>query len=542
MTFLENGDAVMVLDDGARIEIATGAGGTRLAVHAAEAGVPVHASGAMELVSPRSGPSPDGSTPWPGLGVLAFSVVGGAVLVRRWFKQRRQHVAVGGSRDRRQRGGASDVPTTRFSDVAGCAEAIEDLREMVDVLKHPEQFTAVGARTPKGAILSGPPGTGKTLLARAVAGEAGVPFFAAAGSDFVEMYVGVGAKRVRELFAKAEKAGGGIVFIDEIDAVGRRRSARETSAGEQESENTLIALLNELDGFRGSNTVVLAATNRPDVLDPALTRPGRLDRRVHVGLPDAQERCAILGVHLRNKPLAAGVQITRLAARTPGMSGAQLEQVCNEAALLAAREGLERLEERHLHAAVEYIAMGRARRSATVTAADRLITAWHEAGHAVCALRTAKAQRPVAVSIVPRGQAGGVTWMSETEEQFHSRENYKARLVVALGGRSAEEILLAGDHTAGASGDLIMGTSLAREMVDRFGMTDRGLSVRTEVSESSEEAVEALLQEAAEQARVCLASNRDLLDAMVTALLENLDLDARAIDLLDQQHPGTPGV
>jgi cell division protease FtsH len=341
---------------------------------------------------------------------------------------------------------------------------------------------------------------------------------------------------VRDLFEKARKAGGGIVFIDEIDAVGRKRSQTAVSGGEGETENTLISLLNELDGFRASNVVVLAATNRAEILDPALMRPGRLDRRVHVGLPDIQGRAEILDVHMREKPRAADVNLDALARRTPGMSGAQLEQVCNEAALLAARAARTEVSNRDLGAAVEYVVMGRARRSAKIDEQDRLLTAWHEAGHTVCAMLQPDAEPPVAVSIVPRGQAGGVTWMGQTDSQILSRAQLRARLVVALGGRVSEELLLDGEHTAGAASDLEEASNIARQMVDRFGMTDRGLAVRQGGTDSSEEAVELLLRQALDEARSILEGNRVLVENLVHELLEHNDLDEEALRQLALAH------
>jgi cell division protease FtsH len=363
------------------------------------------------------------------------------------------------------------------------------------------------------------------LLARAVAGEAGVPFFSAAGSDFVEMYVGVGAKRVRDVFERAKKEERAIIFIDEIDAVGRKRQDRALSGGEQESENTLIAILNELDGFKSSGVIVLAATNRPDVLDPALCRPGRLDRRVHVGLPDTRERESILKVHLRNKPLSSEVDLPSIASRTPGVSGAQLEQICNEAALLAARNASLSITQEHLNAAVEYTSMGRARKSASVSEHDRQVTAWHEAGHALAALLIPEAPDPVAVSITPRGQAGGVTWMEGKDSHLTTRAELRAQLSVALAGRAAEEFLLDGEHTAGAFSDLQQASEIARHMVDRFGMTGRGLLVRSS-SEGSDSDVEAegLLQTAMTDVRQLLRDNSAALEAIATRLLEIDDM------------------
>lgn len=538
--FLKDGSGVATMRDETKIQFQIPASsGAWFAAKAASSGAELSSSEPLDLEKFDSGSSVSSGAKGPGVvGIIAllFSVAFIGALAFKWQQRRTGKVLVHGSQRALAKQARSDVPQTRFKDVAGCKEAVEDLQEIVEVLKHPERFTAVGARTPKGALLVGPPGTGKTLLARAVAGEAGVPFFSAAGSDFVEMYVGVGARRVRELFEKARKAGGGIVFIDEIDAVGRKRSQNSVSGGEGETENTLISLLNELDGFRSSNVVVLAATNRPEVLDPALMRPGRLDRRVHVALPDIEGRVEILQVHLREKPTAQDVNLDTLARRTPGMSGAQLEQVCNEAALLTARDARVEVTNRDLGAAVEYVVMGRARRSAKIDEQDRLVTAWHEAGHAVCAMRQEGAAPPVAVSIVPRGQAGGVTWMSQTDSQILSRAQLRARLVVALGGRVAEELLLNGEHTAGAASDLEEASNIARQMVDRFGMTDRGLAVRPGGSDSSEEAVEVLLGEALSDARALLEENRALVESLVRELLEHNDLDEDALLQLSLAH------
>jgi len=427
------------------------------------------------------------------------------------------------------------APETTFADVAGCEEAIEDLRELVEFLRDPERFERLGAKVPRGALLVGPPGTGKTLLARAVAGEAGVPFFASAGSDFVELYVGVGAKRVRELFAKANEAGRAIIFLDEIDAVGRARSDQpDASAGAHiEQENTLIALLNELDGFTGTGVIVIGATNRPDVLDPALTRPGRLERRVQVPNPDRRGREQILRVHTENKPLAEDVDLAAVAKRTPGTSGAGLAHIANEAALEAARRGLDRISQSCFDDAIANVAMGRARHSAVVTERDRRITAWHEAGHALAALLEEHAEDPVAVSITPRGPAGGVTWLNGSDDQFLSRSAARAQLVVALAGRAGEELLLDGEFTQGAQSDLLSATQLAGQMVTRFGMTRRGLQVRSRfdgsLDEDSSDMVEELLREAMDRARTSLSTNFTALESLAGALLERGTLTAPEI-------------
>lgn len=417
-----------------------------------------------------------------------------------------------------------EIPSIGFDDVAGADEAVDQLRELVALLREPERFAAVGAGTPRGALLVGPPGTGKTLLARAVAGEAGVPFFALAGSDFVESYVGVGARRVRDLFDQARKAGQAIVFIDEIDAVGR---ARGDAANDGERENTLIALLAEMDGFTGSGVVVLAATNRPDTLDPALVRPGRLDRRVEVPLPDRRGRTLVLEVHTRRRPTASDVDLVHLARRTPGMSGADLARVVDEACLEAARRGQELVDADCFDAAVATVALGKARTSALVTDHDRMVTAWHEAGHALTAALLPDADDPVSVSIVPRGPAGGVTWMSGNDDAFLRRRTALAQLTVALAGRAAEERLLDGEHTQGAAGDLQSATSLATAMVTRYGMTGFGyaqvdadtLRLGGQVAARAHAEVERLLQDAHAAATALLAEHADALARLAELLL-----------------------
>ena len=422
----------------------------------------------------------------------------------------------------------AEVPTTRFADVAGCDEAIAELTEMVQFLREPERFTRTGAKAPKGALLVGPPGTGKTLLARAVAGESGVPFFAAAGSDFTEMYVGVGAKRVRELFASARKHPRAIVFIDEVDTVARRR-AGEGDAGNGETENTLVALLAEMDGFDGSDVIVLAATNRGDILDPALTRPGRLDRKVEVPNPDRRGRERILAVHTAGKPVAGDVDLTAVARRTPGFSGAQLASLVNEACLEAARRDLTTVPHDCFDHAVATIAMGRARTSALVTEHDRQITAWHEAGHTVAAYLQADADDPVQVTIVPRGPAGGVTWMSGNDDLFLPRRKAHAQLVTALAGRAGEEVLLDGEFTQGAHGDLRSATDLATQMATQFGMTRLGYQVRAAGNDAVTEVVEELLAGAHAAATALLAEHRGFLTAVATELLDIETLTAADI-------------
>lgn len=535
---LQNEYAVATMLDGSYVEfpLPEEDSGWFLA-SASDSGVLLAAGSEVEFPSldqPRPGSAAQSGS--SGKTILVWFCLAAVPVVYLWRRRRRRRKVavhkVASSNSPAVRPKSSDIPQTKFSDVAGCKEAIEDLAEMVDVLKNPEKYQVLGAKAPRGALLVGPPGTGKTLLARAVAGEAEVPFFSAAGSDFVEMYVGVGARRVRDVFDRARKAGKAIVFIDELDAVGRRRSDSVASGGEQELENTLIALLNELDGFASSQVVVLAATNRSDILDPALTRPGRLDRKIFVPLPDVVEREAILAVHSRGKKLSAQTDLSEIARRTPGMSGAQLEQVCNEAALLAARTRKDEISQVELRAAAEYVQMGRARRSATVSEEDRKVTAWHEAGHTVAALKQPNATRPVAVSITPRGLAGGVTLLEGDDSQITSRTTLRARLVVALAGRAAEEILLGGEHTAGAANDLEQATQIARLMVERFGMTDLGLAVRAESSDS-QKAVDSLVNQSYAAARELLAENHSLLESIAAALMEKSDLTASDIAMIE---------
>jgi cell division protease FtsH len=417
------------------------------------------------------------------------------------------------------------IPRVTFADVAGCQEAIEDLQELAQFLKDPEKFNELGAKVPKGALLIGPPGTGKTLLAKAVAGEAGVPFFSAAGSDFVEMYVGVGAKRVRELFAKARACEKAIIFIDEIDAVAKVRSSSANNSND-EREGTLNALLHELDGFSKSNIILLAATNRSEMLDPAIMRPGRLDRKINVPNPDRKGREAILEIHSKGKPLAKDVDLALIAKRTPGMSGADLSSILNEAAIEAVRRNLKQIDAACLSDGVALVAMGRARKSAVVTDRDRLITAWHEAGHTVCALLHPEASDPVSVSITPRGHAGGITWMSGSDDQYLQRNQAAAQLVVALGGRAAEEMLLEGEFTQGPSSDLEHATKLADRMVNNYGMTRRGLMVRESQKDSaSAEVIEELLTGALIDAKNLLSDNFEFMELLITRLLESETLD-----------------
>jgi cell division protease FtsH len=449
-----------------------------------------------------------------------------------------------------------EAPKVTFSDIAGAEEAKNELEEVIEFLKDPQRFSRLGGRLPKGVLLVGPPGTGKTLLARAVAGEASRPFFQMSGSDFVEMFVGVGASRVRDLFEQGKAHAPCIIFIDEIDAVGRHRGAG-LGGGHDEREQTLNALLVEMDGFETNEGVILlAATNRPDVLDPALLRPGRFDRQVIVDLPDVRGREGILRVHARKLPLAADVELKDLAKGTPGLSGADLANICNEAALLAARDDSDKVTMFHFEAAKDKIMLGAERRSLVLTDSERKLTAYHEAGHAVIGLRLPGLDPLHKVTIVPRGSALGLT-ASLPQEDRHSytKEWLEGQLGMLFGGRVAEEMIFGPEKiTTGAGNDIERATAMARQMVTRFGMSDviglmaigqpdkevflgRELVQRRDVSEHTAQQVDQeirrVLDEAQERARSILADHRDLLKCIAQALLERETLDATDIGLLN---------
>jgi cell division protease FtsH len=430
-----------------------------------------------------------------------------------------------------------EPPDARFGDVVGCDEAVEELSEIVSFLHDPTHFEAAGAKMPRGFLLVGPPGTGKTLLARAVAGEAGVPFYSAAGSDFSEMFVGVGAARVRDLFAKAKKTGG-IVFLDEIDSVGRARNGSAQGGGaNDERESTLNALLVEMDGFsKDSNVVVVAATNRPDILDPALTRAGRFDRQVTVAPPDRRGRTRLLDLYAKDRNMGDDVDFVALARRTPGLTGADICNLVNQAALEAARAKRNIINNGDFDEALATVMMGRARKSAVVTDQDREITAWHEAGHTIAALVLPDANDPVQVTIVPRGPAGGVTWMGGDDNSFMTRSQARAQLVVSLGGRAAEELLLNGDFTQGASGDLQQATGLATQMVTQWGMSNMGLVAMNAdrimfggIGDKVHAEIDAMLNEALEGARTLLSEHRELFGAIVKELLDEDTIDVERL-------------
>ena len=453
-----------------------------------------------------------------------------------------------------------DTPKVTFADVAGADEAKEELREIIEFLKDPQKFQRLGGRLPKGALLVGPPGTGKTLLAKAVAGEAGRPFFSMSGSDFVEMFVGVGASRVRDLFEQGKAHAPCIIFIDEIDAVGRHRGAG-LGGGHDEREQTLNQLLVEMDGFESNDGVILlAATNRPDVLDPALLRPGRFDRQVVVDSPDVRGREGILRVHLRKIPLAPDVDVETLAKGTPGMSGADLANLVNEGALLAARRNRDKVTMADLEDAKDKVLLGAERRSLVLSDAERRLTAYHEAGHAVVGLRTPGLDPVHKVTIVPRGRALGVTASLPQEDRHsYSKDYLLGQLDYLFGGRAAEALIFGPDKiTTGAGNDIERATSLARRMVTQFGMSEvigpmavgdaeqevflgreivqrRGVSQRT--AELVDAEVKRLLDEAYERATRTLQENRDLLEAIANALLERETLDREEIELLAAGEP-----
>jgi cell division protease FtsH len=476
---------------------------------------------------------------WEGL-ILGFGPTILLLLLLLWFFRRSRGSmlgAFGRSKARRYEGGG----TVTFADVAGIDEAKQELAEIVDFLRNPDKYARLGGRIPRGVLLSGPPGTGKTLLARAVAGEAGAPFFSMSASEFVEAVVGVGASRVRDLFKQAREAAPAIVFIDELDAVGRARSAGGSfGGGSDEREQTLNQILTEMDGFDPStHVIVLGATNRPDVLDQALLRPGRFDRRVTVQPPDRRGRKLILDVHTRSVPLADDVDLDRLASTTPGMVGAELANLANEAALLAAREGHERVDAADFSAALEKIVLG-AERNVVMSEDDRRRTAYHEAGHALVAMLSPEADPVRKVSIIPRGSALGITLSTPEADRFnYSKQHLDAMIKVAIGGRAAEEIVF-GDMTTGAEGDIGQVTRIARFMIGRWGMSARigmvavlpdqdqpmgsdGFSLKTR--ELVDEEVLRVVAEAYDAVVALLQDERPRLDALAGALLERETLD-----------------
>src|SRR5438034_6260096 len=450
-------------------------------------------------------------------------------------------------------------PTVTFADVAGVEEAKQELQEIVEFLKYPEKFAALGARIPKGLLLVGPPGTGKTLISRAVAGEAGVPFFSISGSEFVEMFVGVGASRVRDLFDQAKRNSPCIVFVDEIDAVGRQRGAG-LGGSHDEREQTLNQILVEMDGFdTGTNVIVLASTNRPDVLDPALLRPGRFDRQVVLDRPDIKGRKGILDVHGRGKPLDKTVDLLRIAQISPGFSGADLANVVNEAAILAARRNRKVITQIDFEEALEKVSLGPERRSRVISEKEKNIVAYHEAGHALCFKLLTNTNPVHKISVVSRGMAMGVTWSLPQEDRyFRTKREFEDDIAAALGGWTAEQLHLGGDVTTGASNDIEKASQMARQMVTKFGMSEKlgplqygrsdeliflGRQIQEERNYSEEIAkvidaeVHDIVERARQRAYEVLTQNRDKLDLVVQKLIAQESLEAAEFDALFEE-PG----
>jgi cell division protease FtsH len=494
--------------------------------------------------------------------LVVAMLVGGYMMVRQFQGANNQALAFGKSRARMYTG---DQPSVTFEDVAGVDEAKEELREVVEFLKEPEKFVQLGARIPKGVLLMGAPGTGKTLLAKAVSGEAGVPFFSISGSEFVEMFVGVGASRVRDLFDQAKRHSPCIVFLDEIDAVGRHRGAG-LGGSHDEREQTLNQILVEMDGFdTDTNVIVMAATNRPDILDPALLRPGRFDRRVVLDRPDIRGREAILKVHVRGKPLGAGTDLKTLAKSTPGFVGADIENLVNEAAILAARRNKRVIEMAEFEEAIERLIAGPERKSRLMSEEEKKITAYHEAGHALVAHVLPKCDPIHKVSIVARGVAAGYTIaLPEEDRHMISSAKFKDDLAFTLGGQASEQLVF-GDVTTGAANDLERATELARAMVTRYGMSDRlgpmtfgqkeelvflGKEIGEQrdyseaVAQEIDEEVRQIVHEAYERAQDVLTRHREQLGRIAQRLIEIETLEADEFVALfegvSQEDPGTP--
>ncbi|MFV9503503.1 MAG: ATP-dependent zinc metalloprotease FtsH [Oscillochloridaceae bacterium umkhey_bin13] len=528
-----------------------------------QSGVPLTSADGRQAIQVRVEPAPA----WGGL-LSIFTILLPTLLLIGFFiffmrqaqGSNNQAMSFGKSRARMF---AGDKPTVTFADVAGQEEAKQDLTEIVEFLKFPDKFAALGARIPRGVLMVGPPGTGKTLLSRAVAGEAGVPFFSISGSEFVEMFVGVGASRVRDLFDQAKRNAPCIVFIDEIDAVGRQRGAG-LGGSHDEREQTLNQILVEMDGFdTNTNVIVVAATNRPDVLDPALIRPGRFDRQVVLDAPDIRGRVDILKVHTKGKPLSEDVDMEVLARLTPGFSGADLMNAVNEAAILAARRSKKKIGMSELQDAIERVALGGPeRRSRVMSDRHKLVIAYHEAGHAITGVAMPRGDKLQKVTIIPRGQAGGYALFLPDEDSMNLRSiaQFKARMTVALGGRVAEEIVFGSEEvTTGASSDLVTVTRMARSMVTRYGMSaklgpivfgekeeliflGREISEQRnygdEVARQIDEEVKGLAEEAYDNATQILINNRAVLDDMANALLEFETVEgAQLAELLSRVKP-----
>lgn len=497
-------------------------------------------------------PSETGNTIWnlaiiiiPVLIIVAFFMF----MMRQAQGQNNQAMGFGKSKAKLY---GIDKEKVVFDDIAGNDSAKQDLEEVVDFLKHPKKYETLGAKIPKGVLLVGNPGTGKTMLARAVAGEANVPFFSISGSEFVEMFVGVGASRVRDLFAKAKKNAPAIIFIDEIDAVGRKRGSG-MGGGHDEREQTLNQILVEMDGFEtGTNVIVLAATNRSDVLDPALLRPGRFDRRTNIMLPERRDREAILKVHFKNKPVDETVRIEDLAAKTAGSSGADLANIANEAAIVAARRNAKKISNADLTEAFEKVAIGPERKTKVMSEEERKMTAYHEAGHAIVGHVLPDSDPVHKVTIIPRGGTGGVTWFLPPEDKSYTNVyEFKDILARAMGGRVAEKILYGPDGiTTGAGSDLRKATEIARDMIIEQGMgsklrdqvfhDDNGGMVfdkmtherpySDDTAKEIDREVEALIKEASQRAEIVITKNRKHLDALANALLEEETLEESAVN------------
>jgi cell division protease FtsH len=456
----------------------------------------------------------------------------------------------------------ADKPSTTFADVAGYEGVKQEIREVVDFLRMPERFKEIGARVPKGILLVGPPGTGKTLFARAVAGEAGVGFLSVTGSDFMEMFVGVGASRVRDLFQQARKLGKAIIFIDEIDSIGRKRGAG-LGGGHDEREQTLNQMLAEMDGFEATDgIVIMAATNRPDILDPALLRPGRFDRQIVVPLPEYEERLAIIKVHSRDKRMGSDVDLETMAKATPGMSGADLANLVNESALFAVRRGSKEIERIDFENARDRVVMGARRESLVLSAEEKRATAYHEGGHAVLAAVLPNSDPLHKVTILPRGMALGVTWTLPEERHTYSKEFFDDVICKAMGGRVAEMIIF-GHLNSGAANDLEQATVIARRMVREWGMSEAvgpmawhgqqqvflgedlmtsGREYSDETAQKIDQEVSRILREQEDRARVLLLKHRKGLDLVAQALLEEETIDGLKVDTLVQQGLGETGV
>ncbi|WP_419932647.1 ATP-dependent zinc metalloprotease FtsH [Candidatus Poriferisodalis sp.] len=493
--------------------------------------------------------------------LLPFLLPFGLIFLLFWWMQRRAQgqmsgiMSIGRSKAKTY---TTERPSTKFDDIAGYDGVKQEITEVVDFLKTPERFAAIGAKVPKGVLLVGPPGTGKTLIARAVAGEAGVPFLSVTGSDFMEMFVGVGASRVRDLFQSARKLGRAIIFIDEIDSIGRKRGAG-LGGGHDEREQTLNQMLAEMDGFEESGGIVMmAATNRPDILDPALLRPGRFDRQVVVPLPEFSERLAILEVHSKDKKTDPDVQFETLAKGTPGMSGADLANLVNEAALHAVRRDSECIAQADFEAARDRVLMGQRRESVALTEREREVTAYHEGGHALIATLFPHADPVHKVTILPTGQALGVTMQLPEERHAYSQEYIEDRLAVLFGGRMAEETVF-GVTSTGAANDLVQGTELARKMVSEWGMSDRvgpmawgshaqvflgedlvsGRDYSDETARVIDEEVERILRTQQDRARSALVEHRAALDRIAAALLEHETITGEQITALVGEPPSS---